>query len=75
MTPYLSRLLEMSLNNVTIPGDWKAATVVRITKGVIDRQSNCRPIRVTSVVCNQLEHVIAGYLGQGWEKNDWLYEG
>jgi hypothetical protein len=33
MTPYLARLLEMSLNNVTIPSDWKAATVVRIYEG------------------------------------------
>ena len=36
--------------------------------------SNYRPISLTSVVCKQLEHVIAGYLWQVWDKNDWLYE-
>ena len=36
---------------------------------------NYRPISLTSVVCKQLEHVIAGYLRQVWDENDWLYEG
>jgi hypothetical protein len=27
------------------------------------------------VVCKQREHVIAGYLRQIWDKNDWLYDG
>ena len=27
------------------------------------------------MVCRRLEHVIAGYLSQVWDKNDWLYEG
>jgi hypothetical protein len=39
MTPYLARLLEISLNNATIPRDWKIATVVPIYKGVISRHS------------------------------------
>jgi hypothetical protein len=30
---------------------------------------------LTSVVCKQMEHVIASYLRQAWNKNDWLYEG
>jgi len=34
-----------------------------------------RPISLTSVVCKQMEHVIAGYLRQVWDKNDWLCEG
>ena len=28
MTAYIARLLEISLNNATIPRDWKIATVV-----------------------------------------------
>jgi hypothetical protein len=39
MTPYLARLLEISLNDATTPSDWKKATVDHIYKGVIDRQS------------------------------------
>ena len=37
--------------------------------------TNYRPIILTPVVCRRLEHVIAGYLSQVWDKNDWLYEG
>jgi len=50
--------------------------VVPIYKGG-DRSAvtNYRPISLTSVVCKQLEHVIAEYLRQVWDKNDWLYEG
>ena len=39
MTPYLARLLEITIKNPTIPSDWKTATVVPTHKGVIDRQS------------------------------------
>ena len=38
-------------------------------------KSNYRPISLTSVVCKQLECVIARYLRQVWDMNDWLYEG
>ena len=37
--------------------------------------SNYRPVSLTSVVCKQMEHVIASYLRQVWGGNDWLYEG
>jgi len=45
VTPYLARLLEISLSNATTPRDWKRATVVPIYKGG-DRSavSNNRPI-------------------------------
>ena len=36
MIPYLSRLLDITMNNGTLPGDWKKATVIPIHKGVID---------------------------------------
>jgi hypothetical protein len=39
MTPYLARIFKISLNNTTIPSDWKRATVVPNTKEVIDEQS------------------------------------
>ena len=37
--------------------------------------TNYRPVSLTSVVCKQMEHVIASYLWQVWDKRDWLYEG
>jgi hypothetical protein len=72
MTPYLARLLEISLNNATIPSDWKRQTVVPIYKrGDKSAVSNYRPIILTSVVCKQLEHVTARNVRQVWDKNDW----
>jgi len=75
MIPYLARLLDITMNNGTLAGDWKKATVIPIHKGG-DRSlvTNYRPVRLTSVVSKQMEHVIA-YLRQAWDKNDWLYDG
>ena len=64
------------MNNGTLPGDWKRAMVIPIHKG--GDQSlvmNYRSVSLTSVVCKQMEHIIASYLRQLWDKNDWLYEG
>jgi hypothetical protein len=36
MIPYLARLLDITMNSGTLPGDWKKATVIPIQKGVID---------------------------------------
>jgi hypothetical protein len=76
MIPYLARLLDITINNGIIPSDWKKAIVVPIYKGG-DRSivKNYRPVSLTSVVCKQMEHVIAGYVKQVWEDSDWLYEG
>jgi hypothetical protein len=59
-----------------MPRDWKTAIVVPIYKGG-DRSvvKNYRPVSLTSVVCKQIEHVMAGYIRQVWGNSDWLYEG
>ena len=76
MTHYLARLLVISLNNATIPSEWKRATVVPIYKGSDQSAvSHYRPISLTSVACNQLQHVVAGYLRQVRDKIGRLYEG
>jgi len=36
MIPYPARLLDITMNNGTLPGDSKKATVIPIHKGVID---------------------------------------
>jgi hypothetical protein len=36
---------------------------------------NYRAVSLTSVVCKQMDHVVAGYLRKVWEMNGWLYEG
>jgi len=76
MIPYLARLLDFTMNNNAIPGKWKKAIVVRIYRGG-DRSvvGNYRPVSLTSVVCKQMEHVIARYLRQVWEMSGWSCEG
>ena len=63
MIPYLARLLDIRINNGTIRRDWKNAIVIPIHKGgnrsVV---KNYRPISLTSVVCKQMEHVVARYI-------------
>ena len=76
MIPYLTRLPEITINNGTIPGDWKKAIVVPVHKGG-DRSvvQNYTPVGLTSVVCKIMEHIVAGYIRQVWQNCDWLYEG
>jgi hypothetical protein len=71
MIPYLVRLLDIMMNNNIIPGNWNKAIVVPIYKVV----GNYRPVSLTSVVCKQIKHVIAGYLTQVLEMCGWLYDG
>jgi len=75
MIPYLTRLLDITMNNA-IPGDWKKVIVVPIYKGG-DRLvvGNYRPVSLTAVVCKKMEHIIAGCLTEVWEMSGWLYEG
>ena len=75
MIPYVAQLLDIMNNNGTIPRDWKKATVVPTHKGG-DRSvvKNNRPISLTSVICKQMQHVIAGYI-EVREDGDWLYVG
>jgi hypothetical protein len=68
MIPYMAPLLDITINNGTIPRDWKKAIVVTINKGG-DRSvvKNCRPVSLTSVVCKQMEHIIGGFIRQVWK--------
>ena len=76
MIPYLVRLVEITMNNGTLPEDWKRATAVPIHKGG-DRSlvTNYRPISLTSVACKQMEHALASYLRQVWNKTTGYTEG
>jgi len=76
MIPYLARLLDITMNNGTLPADWKRTIVVPVHKrGNRSLVTNYRPVSLTSVICKQMEHVIVSYLRQVWDKNDGLYEG
>jgi hypothetical protein len=45
MIPYLARLIDITMTNGSLPGDWKRATVISIHKGS-DRSlvANYRPV-------------------------------
>ena len=66
----IARLLDITMKNGTLPAVWKRVMVVPVHKGC-DRSlvTNYRPVSLTSVVCKQMEHVIASYLRQVWDKN------
>ena len=67
---------DATMNNGTLPGDWKRATVISIhMDGDGSLVTKYRPGSLTSVVFMQMGHVIASYLRQVWDKNDWLHEG
>jgi len=73
--PFLVRLLEITINNGTVPTDWKKATVVPIFKGGCRADiSNYRPVSLTSVVSKIMEYVITKYIRETWEKTNWLSE-
>jgi hypothetical protein len=68
--------MDITMNSNAIPGDWKKTTVVPIYKeGDRSVVGNYGPVSLTSVVCKQMEHVIAGYLRHVWESSDRLCEG
>lgn len=74
--PYLLRLFNISINNASLPDDWKAAIVVPIFKnGDKTKVCNYRPVSLTSVVCKIMEHLIAGYIRREWEKANWIFHG
>jgi len=76
MIPYPAWLLDITIKNTTIPSDWKSVIVVPIYKGGSSIAShNCRPVTLTSVFCQQLEHVIVVCLRQVCDTSKWLDEG
>ena len=74
MISYLVRIFEISINNGTVPRDWKDAIVVPIYKsGSRSETKNYRPVSLTSVVCKQMEHLISTYLRKHWNDLNWLH--
>lgn len=62
MISYLARLLGVTVNKASIPSNWKRAIVVPIYIGD-DRSlvTDYRPVSLNSVICEQMEHVLASY--------------
>ena len=63
VTGYILHLFNVTMNNNTLPNDWKKANIKPIFKGG-DKKivENYRPVSLTSVVCKLVEKIIAEYL-------------
>jgi len=73
LAPALTLIFQASLDQGTIPDDWKTANVTPIyKKGDKSQPSNYRPISLTSVACKLLEHVIHSSLMKFFEDHNIL---
>ena len=71
LAPGLAHLFQISIDNGTIPLDWKSALVTPVfKKGDRSSASNYRPISLTSIVCKALEHVIHYSVISHFERNN-----
>ena len=74
LAPYLAEtfttFFQASINQGTIPPDWKEAFVVPIfKKGDKSRASNYRPVSSIVVTCKILEHIICSSIAKHLETN------
>ena len=73
LAPGLTHLFQISIDNGTIPLDWKSALVTPVLKkGDRSSPSNYRPISLTSIVCKAFEHVIHSTVISHFERNNIL---
>ena len=69
----LVHLFQISIDSGKIPLDWKSALVVPVFKmGNFSSPSNYRPIFLTSIVCEILEHAIHTSIISHLERNNIL---
>ena len=77
LAPALSLLFQASLNQSTIPADWRHARVSPIYKSGKDDRSkpaNYRPISLTCLICKVMEHIVCSHLMGHLESNNILSE-
>lgn len=58
IAPYLFVTYNKSLNDGSLPDDWRVAHVVPVHKKGPKRITNYRPISLTYICCKLLEHVL-----------------
>ena len=73
LAPMLTLLFQASLDQGTVPADWKQAHVVPIyKKGDKASPENYRPVSLTSVCCKVLEHIVFSSIINYMEDNNFL---
>ncbi|XP_038064967.1 uncharacterized protein LOC119735343 [Patiria miniata] len=66
--PVLSILYQASLDSGDLPEIWKSATVAPVfKKGDRNKPANYRPISLTAICCNLLEHIIHSSIMQHFQ--------
>lgn len=66
-------IFQHSLNTGLIPADWKIAKVIPIFKnGDKNIVGNYRPISLTCICCEMMEHIIASHVYRHLESNNFL---
>ena len=59
LAPALTKIFQKSLNSGRVPEDWRKANIATIfKKGDKHQAGNYRPVSLTSVTCNILEHIV-----------------
>ena len=73
VAPMLQLFFQASINQGTIPPEWKTANVVPIyKKGDKSKAENYRPVSLTSVACKMLEHIICSSIMKHLDTNNIL---
>ena len=73
LAPTVTAIFRQSLKEARIPSDWKASVVVPVhKKGTTSDPLNYRPIALTSVLCKQMEHIVASHIRTHLDKTDFL---
>ena len=73
LAPVLALLFQSTINQGSIPSNWKSAFVTPIfKKGNRHEARNYRPISLTSIVCKTLEHIIFSQIINHLEANQIL---
>ena len=73
IAPILTVIYNKSLQEGTLPDDWRHANVTAINKkGARHDAANYRPVSLTSLCCKLLEHVIVSNMVKHLERHDIL---
>jgi hypothetical protein len=63
LSPIFQRFFTYSLSKTTVPSVWRKADICPVFKrGNVTQPLNYRPIALTSVICKQMEHIIAKHI-------------
>ena len=74
LTPILQVIFQKSLDEGSLPSQWKSANIAPVyKKGDKSNPANYRPISLTCVLCKVLEHIVASSITRHFTHHDILY--